>query len=174
MNKCILNIAGRNSRLISLSVALFVCIISFPVNVTAENKNKSFPQPVLRHSDVVFMYAADDDAYKAYNATFVAWGGADTAEQVARHHRLGIRCTGSMWCLTAGAKNVHEDQKLRNACAVDIESKPVLVPWLFDHTHEGTKTYFGCTNHPDFRALCEKRVRAVSYTHLTLPTTPYV
>jgi hypothetical protein len=133
--------------------------ITFSVIVSAENKDDSLPLPVLKHSDVVFMYAAADDAYKAYNATFVAWGGADTAEQVARHHHLGIRCTGSMWCLTAGAKNIHEDQKLRNACAVDIEGQPVLVPWLFDHTHEGTKTYFGCTNHPDFRALCQKRVR---------------
>ena len=57
-------------------------------------------EPVLRHSEVVFMYAADDDAYRAYNATFVAWGGANTPEQVKRHHDIGVRCTGSMWCLT--------------------------------------------------------------------------
>jgi hypothetical protein len=141
----------------------FVCLlilITVPIlNAASENKVDSLPDPVLKHSDVVFMYAASDDAYKAYNATFVAWGGADTAEQVARHHRLSIKCTGSMWCLTAGAKNIHEDEKLRNACAVDIEGKPVLVPWQFDHTYQGTKTYFGCTNHPDFRALCEKRVK---------------
>jgi len=115
--------------------------------------------PALRHSEVVFMYAADDDAYRAYNATFVAWGGANTAEQVKRHHDLGIRCTGSMWCLTAGAENIHKNASLHEACAVDIEGKPVEVPWQFDHTYEGTKTYFGCTNHPDFRALCRERVR---------------
>jgi hypothetical protein len=115
--------------------------------------------PVLRHSDVVFMYAASDEAYRAYGATFVAWGGAETAEQVKRHHDLGIRCTGSMWCLTAGARNIHNDPNLRAACAVDIEGNPVEVPWLFDLTYEGTKTYFGCTNHPAFQKLCRERVR---------------
>ena len=114
---------------------------------------------VLRRSEVVFMYAADDNAYKAYQATFVGWGGADTPEQVKRHHDLGIRCTGSMWCLTPGAENIHKKPELRTACAVDIEGKPVEVPWLFDHTYEGTKSYFGCTNHPEFRKLCRQRVR---------------
>ena len=116
-------------------------------------------EPVLRHSDVVFMYAASDEAYRAYGATFVAWGGAEKAEQVKRHHDMGIRCTGSMWCLTAGAENIHKDPNLRAACAVDIEGNPVEVPWLFDHTYQGTKTYFGCTNHPEFQRLCRERVR---------------
>ncbi len=116
-------------------------------------------EPVLRHSEVVFMYAASDEAYRAYDATFVAWGGAETAETVKRHHELGIRCTGSMWCLTAGAENIHKDPKLRAACAVDIEGNPVEVPWLFDHTYQGTKSYFGCTNNPDFQNLCRERVR---------------
>jgi len=115
----------------------------------------------LRHSEVVFMGAASDEAYRAYDATFVGWGGADTAEEVKRHHDLAIRCTGSMWCLTAGAENIHKDPKLRAACAVDIEGNPVEVPWLFDHTYEGTKSYFGCTNHPDFQRLCRERVRQV-------------
>jgi hypothetical protein len=117
------------------------------------------PELVLRHSEVVFMYAASDEAYRAYDATFVGWGGAERAAQVKRHHDLGIRCTGSMWCLTAGAENIHKDPKLRAACAVDIEGNPVEVPWQFDHTYEGTKTYFGCTNHPEFQALCRQRVR---------------
>src|SRR5512147_1593411 len=67
--------------------------------------------PALRHSEVVFMYAAAEEAYRAYEATLVAWGGAEKAEQVKRHHDLGIRCTGSMWCLTAGAENIHKDPK---------------------------------------------------------------
>jgi len=94
-------------------------------------------ESVLSHSEVVFMYAADADAYRAYGATFVGWGGAHTAERVKMHHDLGIRCTGSMWCLTAGAKVLHEDPVLRSAVALDIEGDPVGVPWLFDHTCEG-------------------------------------
>jgi len=115
----------------------------------------------LKHSEIVFMYAADSKAYRAYGATFVGWGGANTAAQVKRHHDLGIRCTGTMWCLTAGAKLLHEDPKLRGAVAVDIGGKAVAVPWQFDHVHKGTKTYFGCTNSPAFRALNRKIVRNV-------------
>ena len=119
------------------------------------------PVPVLRHSDVAFMYAADDAAYKAYGATFVAWGGADKADQVKHHHDLGIRCTGSMWCLTAGAKNLFENAALRDAVAKDIEGKPIEVPWLFDHVYKEQKSWFGCTNHPAFRAHAEAEVRRV-------------
>ena len=138
-------------------VAFAICAISDLACSSPANMLSS--EPVLRHSDVVFMYAASDEAYRAYGATFVAWGGAEKAEQVKRHHDMGIRCTGSMWCLTAGAENIHKDPKLRAACEVDIEGNPVEVPWLFDHTYQGTKTYFGCTNHPEFQKLCRERVR---------------
>lgn len=143
-----------SGQLISRTVttAMLVCVASSSSAFTSK-------KPVLRQSEVVFMYAADSDAYRAYDATFVAWGGANTPEQVKRHHELRIRCTGSMWCLTPGAENIHKNQALRQACAIDIEGKPVEVPWLFDHTYEGTKTYFGCTNHPEFRSLCRQRVR---------------
>lgn len=132
---------------------------SLLVCVAAAAQTSQPAAPVLRHSEVVFMYAADDDAYLAYNATFVAWGGANTTGQVKRHHDLGIRCTGSMWCLTAGPENIHKIAALRESCAVDIEGNPVEVPWQFDKTYQGTKTYFGCTNHPAFRELCRQRVQ---------------
>ncbi len=142
-------------RIISAAVTVHLLVS------TVGGQELSSPKRVLSHSEVVFMYAADSDAYRAYDATFVAWGGADTPQEVKRHHDLGIRCTGSMWCLTAGAENIHKNPSLRQACAVDIEGKPVEVPWLFDHTYQGTKTYFGCTNHPEFQALCRQRVRQV-------------
>ena len=107
------------------------------------------------------MYAAASDAYRTYGATFVGWGGANTPEQVKRHHDLGIRCTASMWCLTAGARRLHENKEFLAAACVDIEGKPVEVPWLFDHTYKGMKTYFGCTNHPAFRGHNRDMVRKV-------------
>jgi len=107
------------------------------------------------------MFLANSEEYKAYGATFVAWGGTMDAKQVKRHRDLGIRCAAHMWCLTAGAKLIHEDPKLRAACAIDIEGKPVEVPWLFDKTYKGTKSYFGCTNNPDYRKLLRDRVRDV-------------
>lgn len=151
-NGRIIQIFSTRNSFYGMALSLFLCVVTGAQEDFSEKL-------VLRHSEVVFMYAADEDAYRAYNATFVAWGSSDTAEQVKRHHDMGIRCTGSMWCLTAGAENIHKKPSLRNACAVDIEGEPVEVPWLFDHTYQGTKTYFGCTNHPEFRSLCRQRVR---------------
>ncbi len=117
--------------------------------------------PPLEHSDVVFMYASNEAAYRAYGATFVAWGGANSKERVAMHHALGIRCTGSVWCLTAGAKTLFENEALREAVSVDIEGKPVAVPWQFDKVWKGQTTDFGNTNHPAFREHVKANVRRV-------------
>jgi len=145
----------RKAWLLSAGIA-----IVFAAVTSAENITTARPvEPVLKHSDVVFMYSSDEKAYKAYGATFVAWGGANTTASVKMHHALGIRCTGSMWCLTAGAKTLYENAELREAVARDIEGKPVEVPWLFDHTYKDMKTYFGCTNHPAFREHIRREVR---------------
>ena len=150
---------SRSNRLIYMRLLLNPIVTVFLLCSVTVAQTSHPAEPVLRHSEVVFMYAADDDVYRVYKASFVAWGGANTTEQVKRHHDIGVRCTGSMWCLTAGAENIHKNAALREACAVDIEGKSVEVPWLFDHTYQGTKTYFGCTNHPEFRSLCRQRVR---------------
>jgi hypothetical protein len=107
------------------------------------------------------MYASTAEAYKAYGATFVAWGGANTRARVREHHDLGIRCTGSVWCLTAGARTLYENKELREAVAIDIEGKPIAVPWQFDKVHEGQTTDFGNTNHPAFREHVKANVRRV-------------
>ncbi len=113
----------------------------------------------LRHDDVVFMYAAEDEqAYADYGATVVGWGGAHTLDRVRRYAALGIHATGTMWCLTAGAEALHKDPDLREATCRDIEGKPIAVPWLPDHVYEGTPSWFGCTNHPTFRAHVRKQV----------------
>ena len=113
----------------------------------------------LRGDDVVFMYAAANPAtYTAYGCTFLAWGGAASGEAVRRLTELGVHCTGSLWCLTAGAEHLHKNADLRDAVVRDIEGKPVAVWWLFDSTFEGTLTWFGCTNHPAFRAFVRQRV----------------
>ena len=60
-------------------VAFAICAISDLAYSSLANMLSS--EPVLRHSDVVFMYAASDEAYRDYGATFVAWGGAVGARQ---------------------------------------------------------------------------------------------
>jgi hypothetical protein len=107
------------------------------------------------------MNAAAPDVYKAYGTTFLAWGGAHDLASVRQLHELRIHATGSMWCLTAGPRALHENADLRDAVARDIEGKPIAVPWLFDHVHEGTPSWFGCTNHPTFRAHVRAEVARV-------------
>jgi len=143
-----------------LAAVFLAALATYGAAKTARGEaSTAAPEKVLKHSEVAFMYASDEESYRAYGATFVAWGGARAAERVKWHHDLGIRCTGSMWCLTAGAKTLYEDEKLREAVARDIEGNPIEVSWLFDHTYKGMKTYFGCTNHPAFREHCREQVR---------------
>lgn len=111
----------------------------------------------IRHSEVAFMYNADKEIYKAYKATWVAWGGASVSA-VQTAHELGMHFVGSMWTLTAGAENIHKRSDLRDAVSKDILLEPIIVPWLWDHTYEGTPSYFGCTNNPTFRQLSRERV----------------
>jgi hypothetical protein len=117
----------------------------------------------LKHSDVVFMYTADPEIYKAYKATWVAWGGA-SPESVRKAQALGIHYAASMWTLTAGAENLHKRADLREAVCKDILLGPVIVPWQWDHTYEGTPTYFGCTSNPTFRQFSRERVTAAMKT----------
>ena len=113
----------------------------------------------LYGDDVVFMYpAADPATYLDYGCTFLAWGGGAKGEAVRHLTSIGVHATGSMWCLTAGARTVHENPDLHDAVARDIEGKPIAVWWLFDCTFEGTPTYFGCTNHPAYRAFVRQMV----------------
>lgn len=149
----------RHSLGFPLTAFLLVLPLYPAVKAADSGRAAGKVKKVLKHSDVVFMYASDEKSYRAYGATFVAWGGAKTAERVKMHHDVGIRCTGSMWCLTAGAKTLYENPELRKAVARDIEGNPVEVPWLFDHTYKEMKSYFGCTNHPAFRAHLRGRVR---------------
>lgn len=119
---------------------------------------------LLRANDVVFMYPAGKtaDTYQAYGATVLAWGGAHKTETVNLMRSLNIHPTATMWCLTAGAKTLHQDHDLRdNGVCRDITGDAIAVPWLFDHVHEGTPSYFGCTNSPSFRKLIRHQVQTV-------------
>ncbi len=114
---------------------------------------------VLEKSDVVFMYASPEpQVYQDFGATVVAWGGANTREQVKLMDGMGIHATGSMWCLTAGAQELHENADLRDATIKDIQGKPIIVPWLYDRLYEGTPSWWGCGNHPSFKAHMRKKV----------------
>ena len=129
-------------------------------NPTDDIASKASPsRTTLFGDDIVFMYpAADPEVYTAYGCTFLAWGGRPAGRWSGKWRNLGIHATGSLWCLTAGAERLHKDADLRDAVCRDIEGNPIPVWWLFDRTYEGTPTWFGCTNHPAFRAFVRQRV----------------
>ena len=138
------------------AIALFILVY----NSSFEEANM---KNTLKHSDVAFMYTAEPEIYKAYNATWVAWGGA-SADAVKKAQALGIHYAASMWLLTAGAENIHKRADLRDAVSKDIILEPIIVPWLWDHTYEGTPSYFGCTNNPVFREFSKERVASAIKT----------
>jgi hypothetical protein len=131
-----------------------VLVILMSCSSTCEENHMESP---MKHSDVVFMYPADPEIYKVYRATWVAWGGA-SPDKVREAQDMGIHYAASTWALTAGAENLHKRSDLRDAVCKDILLEPIVVPWLWDHTYEGTPSYFGCTNNPTFRKFTRDRV----------------
>ena len=111
--------------------------------------------PVMKESDVVFMYTAEKEFLDQYGATWIAWGGGGSIP--------GIHTTGSFWCLTAGPRLLHDDPVLREAVCRDIDGTPISPSWQLDNTYEGQPTWFGCTNNPAFRKhLREECLKAVA------------
>jgi hypothetical protein len=113
----------------------------------------------LAHDDVVFVCpSADPSAYAKYGASLIASGGIHSSDYVGKLRRQGISTTGTMWCLTAGSHDLHIHSDLAEATARDIEGKPIVVPWLSMSSFQETPDYFGCVNHPAFRAHMRRKV----------------
>ncbi|HUI91096.1 MAG TPA: hypothetical protein VLX68_02510 [Chitinivibrionales bacterium] len=113
----------------------------------------------LANDDVVFVCpSADPSAYAKYGASLVAAGGVHSSDYVNKLRRQGIRTTGTMWCLTAGSHDLHTHPDLVEATARDIEGRPIAVPWLARGSFQETPDYFGCVNHPAFRAHLRRKV----------------
>ena len=111
----------------------------------------------LQRSDVVFMYQANRAMYEAYGATVVAWGG--TPNPAARAEAAGLRFFGSVGMVTEFARYHRRfpDRYEEGLCR-DIEGRPVKVPWLTDHQHEGIPYWWCCTAQPVFRQYLRERV----------------
>jgi hypothetical protein len=114
----------------------------------------------LTSDDVVFVCSsADPSAYAKYGATVIASGGSHDSDYVNKLKRQGLHTMGTVWCLTAGSHDLHAYADLAEATARDIEGKPIAVPWLRTNSvQDGTPNYFGCVNHPAFRAHLRRKV----------------
>lgn len=117
----------------------------------------------LKGNDVVFMYPpVKADLFAEYQASILAWGGAHKPEAVRILRKKKIHSTGTVWCLTAGAKVLHKNKPLREkGVCRDVAGLPIPVPWLFDQSHKKIPAYFGCTNSPAYRKHLHALVRKV-------------
>lgn len=113
--------------------------------------------PVLKHSDVVFMYQASRQAYVDYGATVLAWGGRPTEKSLQEAE--GLKFFGSVGMVTEFSRyyerfpDTYEQGLCRN-----VDGQPFKVPWLTDHQHKGIPYWWCCTRQPLFRQYLEERV----------------
>lgn len=113
--------------------------------------------PVLKRSDVVFMYQASRQRYEEYGATALAWGGKPTAQSLAE--AKGLKFFGSVGMVTEFSRYYERfPQTYEQGLCRDIKGEPYKVPWLTDHQHKGVPFWWCCTRQPLFRQYISERV----------------
>jgi hypothetical protein len=113
--------------------------------------------PILKRSDVVFMYQADRRTYDAYGATVLAWGGRPSPKSL--DEAAGVKFFGSVGMVTEFAR-YHDrfSESYEEGLCRDVFGNPVKVPWLTDHHHKGIPYWWCCTQQPQFRQYLRERV----------------
>lgn len=113
--------------------------------------------PVLKRSDVVFMYQASRQTYQDYGATALAWGGKPTAQSLA--DARGLKFFGSVGMVTEFGLYLERFPKTyEQGLCRDVHHQPYKVPWLTDHQHKGVPYWWCCTRQPLFREYLSERV----------------
>ncbi len=117
----------------------------------------SAPLPVLKRSDVVFMYQAPKEVYEAYGATVLAWGGTPKTKPV--EPSLGVKYFGSVGMVTEFARYYERfPSNYDQGLCRNLKGEPFRVPWLTDHQHKGVPFWWCCTRQPLFRQYISERV----------------
>lgn len=115
------------------------------------------PIPVLKRSDVVFMYQASRQTYQDYGATALAWGGKPTPK--TREEAQGLKFFGSVGMVTEFSRYYERfPQTYEQGLCRDAQGQPFKVPWLTDHQHKGVPFWWCCTRQPLFRQYLSERV----------------
>jgi hypothetical protein len=113
--------------------------------------------PVLKRSDVVFMYQTDRQTYQDYGATVLAWGGRPT--QKSLEAAQGIKFFGSVGMVTEFSRYYERfPQTYEQGLCRNLQGQPYKVPWLTDHQHKGVPFWWCCTRQPLFRQYISERV----------------
>ncbi len=127
----------------------------------------------IRRGDVVFMYFPEDAAlYAQYGGTIQGWGG-HPKERAGHSFNWwkkkvdGARAAGLKFVASVdyrvdfkGFIDMFSDSFMQAAC-VDLDGKPIRVPWLMDHDYEGRKAWDWCTNNPDYKAYLDEQVTRI-------------
>lgn len=119
------------------------------------------PELTLRRSDVVFMY--DNPAkYELYGCTVMGWAGHQDAKHIEQARAKGVRLFSvSVGFRTEGRGVMDFTEKFLDAACYDLAGKPIVVPWLWDHTYRGHPYYWWCTNSPEFRRYLHYRLEQI-------------
>lgn len=113
--------------------------------------------PVLRPSDVVFMYQAPREIYEGYGATLLAWG--ETPTPASLRQAAGIKFFGSVGMVTEFSRYYDRNPTTYEAgLCRDLDGHPFKIPWLTDHQHKGVPFWWCCTRQPRFREFVRDRV----------------
>lgn len=124
----------------------------------------------LKHSHITIMRfwesSENIDLVRPLNPSVIAWG-SDPLEvenlnvfkaRMTQNREAGVILQASnAFILTATAKVLHDEPKYQKAVCKDIGGIPIVPPWA-EEKYNGVPTYWGCTNHPLFRAQVKERV----------------
>jgi len=127
--------------------------------------------PKLRKSEVIAMYAGNETWWKTFGVNRIAWGGSPVDEADADEFRnkirlaqnAGIKYSGSLDFVTRYKLFMENEPDYMSARCVDIELKPILVPWLAaGEPDPDYPPFWFCTNNPLFKNWLGKRAAIVA------------
>ncbi|MFQ6096203.1 MAG: hypothetical protein ACE5O2_00645, partial [Armatimonadota bacterium] len=142
----------------------FLLVIALSIAAGACAADATAP---LKHSDVLFMYVASPETYKAYNGTVVEWGGHPPNEagvqwfvknRVKPAHDIGMEYVAGVGMVTEFARFIDREPEWEKCICLTVEGERIKVPWLWDHSHKGIPAYWFCTNSPQFRKFLRDMV----------------
>ena len=160
-------------RLINLSSPVFILVLTTGCGGGVDYTDTPGGSLAdLKHSHIILMPGGvpeDFNVLQPLNPSVVAWGNdpvqnLDNLESFRKtldsYREVGVVLQASnAWMLTATGIVLHDDPRYQEAVCMDIGGIPIVPPWL-DGEYKGVPSYWGCSNHPLFRAQVKERVIA--------------
>lgn len=126
-------------------------------------------ESLFPHAALSLMPGGEPDNLEAYlplHPGIIAWGSDPVHQELDRSRyashvnaqkETGLQfIAGNVWMLTATERFLYAHPEYQEAVCVDLNGDRIVPGWL-DSEYRGIKPWWGCTNHPDFRAHLEER-----------------